>query len=259
MPEPRRFALLGDPVEHSLSPVMLGAAFAFSAIDAEYLALRADLDVLRDGIESLREGDWHGMNVTMPLKFDAAALSDELTVEASRAGSANTLRQSKGRVEGHSTDVVAFSDIAGRRFDDLDEVLLLGSGGAAAAALAAFEDRRVYVSSRDRRKAESLANRSGAAGVVDWGSAIEGGLLVNATPLGMHLELLPAGLVDSAEALIDLTYGANTTPAAARAAARGVPVVDGVEFLAVAAAASFEWWTGVPVDSDVLLEAARNA
>ena len=253
-----RFALLGDPVEHSRSPIINRAALDQAGLIGEYHAVKADETRLELEAQKLRAGGLDGINVTMPLKRQAAALADVLTPEAADSGSVNTLRAREGAIEGHSTDVTAFRQILVRDgFREVAEVLVLGGGGAALAALASLEGHRVYTSARRRDQASLLG--AGVTGVVTWGTAVAGALLINATPIGMEGNALPAGLVEASAGVIDLAYDDGPTPAIARAEKLGIPHVDGVEFLVLAAAASFQWWTGAVVDSELLLATARNA
>lgn len=255
-----RFAVLGDPVEHSLSPTIHTAALMSLGLEGTYVAIRAGESDFRAQVEALTASEWHGLNVTMPLKALAFALSDAHTGEAASSGSVNTLRFRGGRVEGHSTDVVA----ATAAFDDPRierdrPVLVLGAGGAARAALSGAVGRERYLSSRDSKKAHALGQAlEGDVALVPWGSSVAGAVIVNATPLGMHGESLPPEILPLAGALLDLAYGPAETPAVSFAREIGLSLIDGIEFLVLQAAASFEWWTGAPAPIEVMMEAARN-
>ena len=254
------FAVLGDPIDHSRSPAIHNAAMEHLSIDGHYEARRAGPEELGRAVGEMRAGSLQGINVTMPLKEEAARLADLLTPEAATGGSVNTMRSGVGAIEGHSTDVVAvraaFSD---SRFEASAPILILGSGGAAAAALVGAAGRVVYLSSRNLERAGSVAARAGVdAGLVRFGTGVAGALLVNATPLGMGGESLPAEVLRAASGLIDLAYGDGPTPAQSAAEASSLPVMDGIEFLVLQAAASFEWWTGRPAPIEVMLKAARK-
>jgi shikimate dehydrogenase len=229
-------------------------------IDGHYEARRAGPEELGGAVAEMRAGSLQGINVTMPLKEDAARLSDLLTPEAATSGSVNTMRLGAGPIEGHSTDVVAMrAAVSDSRFESSAPILILGSGGAAAAALAGAAGRVVYLSSRNLERAGSVADRVGVeAGLVRFGTGVAGALLVNATPLGMKGESLPAEVLRAASGLIDLAYGDGPTPAQSSAEESAVPVMDGIEFLVLQAAESFEWWTGRPAPIEVMLEAARK-
>jgi shikimate dehydrogenase len=251
-----RLAVLGDPVEHSLSPLMQRDAMEQAGLRGRYETVRADRSKLVAELEGLRRGERDGVNVTMPLKQVAAGLCDSLSPEAERSLSVNTIKAVGGRIVGHSTDVVAVAGILSRW--GKSPVLILGAGGSARAALAASDRRPVYLAARRREAALQLASMGDCAAAIPWGTAVAGAIVVNATPLGMGGETLPSGIVASAAGLVDLPYATAKTPAVAEARRLGIQVVDGIEFLANQAAASFTWWTGESVDSDRMAVLARN-
>ena len=240
-----RLALLGDPVEHSLSPVLHQAALRAAGIDGEYIARRVGPDGVAEAISQLRNGDLDGANVTMPYKQLAAELADTLGPFAARAVSVNTLLVSDGGVRGITTDVEGIRQAWG----PLPEgpVLVLGAGGAAAAALLALEGRPLHVSARRPEASAELLERTGVeAGVVPWEEAVPGAVIVNATPLGMEDEDLPPTVLGEASGLLEMPYGASPTRATDRARELGIPVVEGIEMLVAQAALSFQAWTGLP-------------
>jgi shikimate dehydrogenase len=255
----QRFLLLGDPVEHSRSPQIHRAALEELGLAGTYHARRSDEIGLTTAIEELRGGGITGINVTMPLKAAAADACDDLTEEANASGSVNTLRCRGERVEGHSTDVLAMRSILDRRgFAGEVPLLVLGAGGAAKAAVAAARGRALYISARNPARAQGLADTTVSGATTPWGVPVTGAVVVNATPLGMTGESLPGGLLEVSSGLIDLAYGELDTPAVRRAEELQIPVVDGIEFLAVQAAASLEWWLGVVAPLETMLRAARK-
>ncbi len=245
-----RFLLVGDPVEHSRSPAIHRRAFELTALDGEYRVRRIGAGGLGPVIEELRRGDLDGVNVTMPLKGEAFRSADLFTPDAVSSGSVNTLGRRAGAIEGHSTDVVAFRKVYEAALPGAP-LLVLGAGGSARAALAAW-DGTALVSARDPAQADGLGQP------VLWGHGVDGAVLVNATPLGMAGERLPETVLELASLIVDLPYGPEPTAAISWAESRHTPYVDGLAFLALQAAASFEWWTGAAVDSALLVEAARN-
>ena len=255
-----RLAVLGDPIDHSRSPVIHNAAMRRLGIAGTYEARRAGAPELRLAVAELRAGSLDGFNVTMPLKGEAFAMAEAVTPEAAKSGSVNTVRHRHGEVEGHSTDVIA-SDLAfsDDRFDTNAPILILGSGGAAAAALAGAGGRVAYLSSRNSERAAATAGRVGRkTGLIRFGTGVSGALVVNATPLGMGGEILPDEVLRSASGVIDLAYGDEETLTVSAARESGLPVMDGIEFLVLQAAASFEWWTGLAAPVEVMLQAARK-
>jgi shikimate dehydrogenase len=260
MEDTLQLAVLGDPIDHSRSPAIHNGAMLHLGIEGHYEARRAGREELGRAVAEMRAGSLQGINVTMPLKEEAARLSDLLTPEAATSGSVNTMRPGVGAIEGHSTDVIAVrAAVSDSRFESSAPILILGSGGAASAALVGSAGRVVYLSSRNLERAASMLDRVGAeAGLVRFGTGVTGALLVNATPLGMRGESLPAEVLRPASGLIDLVYGDGPTPAQTAAEESAMPVMDGIEFLVLQAAASFEWWTGRTAPIEVMMQAARK-
>jgi shikimate dehydrogenase len=254
-----RFAVLGDPVEHSRSPRLHGAMLEIAGLEGTYEKVRADEKVLATAVEALRGGEWDGLNITMPLKAEAARLADALSSTAARSGSVNTLLRADGVISVESTDSSAFNQIfALPPFAERSSVLVLGTGGSAAAALAALtEEPNVYVSGRNDEAVDTLTRRLGGE-PAGWGSAVAGALVINATSLGMGGETLPEAVLEVASGLVDLPYGDQETPAAARARALGLALADGHEFLLRQALASFALWTGVSLGLETVSARLRN-
>lgn len=231
-----------------------------AGLEGEYLRVEADDSVLAESIEALRTGSWHGLNITMPLKAEAAKMSDSLSAWAERSGSVNTLSLRDTVVHGDSTDCTALAELLGdERFGGYESILILGSGGAAAAALATIPSRGdFYLAARRRAPAERLTGRLGGE-VVPWGTAVAGAVVVNATPLGMQGEHLPRGIVDAAAGLIDLPYAGEETHAVGVAKQLGISYADGHEFLLRQAIASFTSWTGARIEVEALQRVLEKA
>lgn len=255
-----RLAVLGDPIEHSRSPDIHNAALRHLGLEGGYEARRAGSTELELAVAELKAGSLDGINVTMPLKGEAARLAEVLTPEAEQSGSVNALRRRQGAVEGHSTDVIAARlALSDPRFDTSAPILILGSGGAAAAVLVGAEDRVIFLSARNDGRAAALAQRAGGeVGMIPFGSGVTGAVVVNATPIGMSGELLPVDVIAPASGLIDLSYSDEETPAVAWARQSSLAVMDGVEFLVLQAVASFEWWTGISAPREVMLRATKK-
>lgn len=248
-----RLVVLGDPIDHSLSPALHTAAFAATGLVAEYVSQRVDAAGMKRAVAQIRRGELAGANVTMPHKELAATLSDRLAAQVERAAAVNTLVRVAGRVVGHNTDIAGIR--AAWTAADLPAeapVVVLGAGGAAAAALLALEGRDIHLAARRPHAASELADRVGVqAEPVAWGESVTGAVVVNATPIGMGQETLPGGLLDVAVGLFDMAYGPAETPAVLAARRAGLPVADGRSMLLHQAAASFELWTGhtAPLDA----------
>ena len=242
--------VIGDPVDHSLSPVIHGFWLEVMGIEAEYRRRRVGRGELAAYVEQRRsDGDWRGCNVTMPLKLDAITLADEASDRAVGTGAANILIPRNGKILAGNSDVAAVMILAerlrhsGARFDLIH---LLGSGGAARAALMALHllgQHQVQILSRDRAEAIKLAVQFGLQQEPQpFDTPLSGDGLINATPLGMagspplHVEL---SSLKSSAWVIDFVTVPSPTPLIQQAARLGLATVDGIAMLVEQAADSF--------------------
>ena len=241
-----RLAVLGDPVLHSRSPAVHRAALAALGLPGSYEARQVDEDGVKMAFADLRRGHLTGFNVTMPHKRLAATLCDRLDDGAARARSVNTVLLDGDEVVGHSTDIDGIRD-AWNGLPGKSPALILGSGGAAAAAAIALHDRLLYISSRRFGRGQEMARDLGIeVGEVPWAVPVVGAVIVNCTPLGMKGEPLPEQVLELAAGLFDMAYGPRPTPAVATMLTLARPLVEGLELLVVQAARSFTLWTGHP-------------
>lgn len=255
-----KLAIYGSPIGHSLSPAMHNAALRVAGIAGEYRLCDVDASGFELGVQDVRSGFVDGANVTMPHKHRAFELCDEVSATAERAGAVNTLSGGIGKVVGDNTDVAGIRSAWLERGLPTDgPVIILGSGGAAAATQVALDGREIVVVARRPEVAEAAVKklRSGAQ-VVGWGNAIPPGTIVNATSIGMAGEKLPKYLLESATGLLDMSYGDKPTPSVETLRKRGVPVADGLDMLVGQAVGSFAIWTGVDVDPAVFRTAAEQ-
>ncbi len=241
-----RLVVLGDPVAHSLSPLLHGTALRALGLDGEYTVRRVDAGGMRTAAAELRAGALDGANITMPHKHLAAELADRCSDRARRSGAVNTWVRVGDEIVGHNTDVVGVHHAwqwAGLPSEA--PVRVLGAGGAAAAALLALEHRTIYLTARRPDAAAATAARVGVeVTLAPFDARVPGSVVVNATPLGMHGEVLPAAVLDGVSGVLDMAYGAAPTPAVGWAAAQGLPVADGTDMLLGQAIESFRLWTG---------------
>jgi len=260
----RLAGVIGWPVEHSRSPQMHNAAYAALGMDWAYVAMPVEPARLEQALRGAAALGFAGLNVTIPHKQAAAAICDELSPQACRADSANTvLMLDGGRLRGETTDGQGMLDAIG----DLPGpgALVLGAGGAARAAVAALAGAgvAVTVSARRPEAAEQLARELGAS-ATDWPAGDAPELIVNATPLGQAGEAaglpLDAGLLEG-RVVCDLAYrgdGAETGLIAA-ARERGARTVDGLEVLVGQGALAFRLFTGAEPPIEIMHAAVRNA
>lgn len=271
----KQLFVIGDPVAHSLSPLLHQAM-----IDQTGAAYRYDVRTVRPEelpafVRWAKDGGCAGFNVTMPHKEAILPLLDEVDATAASCGAVNTVCIREGRAIGHNTDGTGFLDsLAGQGFYPQGRtVLLLGAGGAAKAvghALAAAGAGRVIVCARRLERAAALAAQLPGCGegIVLAQDAIQQAaaacdLLVNATPLGMagspafarldFLQAMPPHAV-----VYDLVYHPRRTALLEAAARQGLRAVGGIDLLIRQAVRAFTFFTGEMPDTAALYDALRE-
>jgi len=228
-------------------------------ISGSYELRQTDAGGVAAACDEVRQGALDGVNVTMPLKGEALGAVDEASEIAAATGAVNTIYCDGEVLMGDNTDVGGIRDAwALRGIPDQAPVLVLGAGGAAAAALLACHGSELWVSARSTDSASELITTLDVdATVIGWGESVPGAVVVNATPLGMEGESLPVGLLENAVGLVDLAYGVSPTPATILAT-QELPTADGIDVLVAQAARSFQIWTGSAAPVQVMERAARG-
>jgi shikimate dehydrogenase len=289
--------VIGDPVDHSLSPTLHNAAFAQLGLDWVYVAFPVPAGRAEPAVAAMVDLGIRGLSVTMPHKAGAARACHRLSPVAQRLGVANTVTNRGGELVGDSTDgpglIDSLADLGWS--PEGKHCLVLGAGGAARAVALSLADsgaRQVEVVARQPEQAEAaaaLAGRVGTVGSVKSAGAAD--LVLNATPVGMggpvdmggpvgmggpdglggpdgDGRLLPLGLdagdLGPGQLVADLIYAPATTPLIAAARARGATACNGLGMLIYQAARQLNLWTGreAPVEAmsaAALAELARRA
>jgi shikimate dehydrogenase len=263
----RHFAVIGDPVAHSKSPVMHRAALAALGLPHTYEAVRATADALPGIVAKLREGAYDGLNVTVPHKERVLALVDELDASACVAGAANTLvRRDDGRIVAHNTDAPALAAeltrLAAESSWSNGRALVLGSGGAARAAVTALgvhlgitdivvrarafadPDRRDAFAKTAPRpvKLEAWApSATGEAGTLVIVQATSSGMR-GADPGDAVAEVVAWDALPDAAIALDIVYAPRDTPWLRAARRRNLRCDDGLGMLARQGGLALELW-----------------
>jgi shikimate dehydrogenase len=257
--------VIGDPVEHSLSPVLHNAAFMALGLDWAYVAFPVPAGRGEEAVAAMADLGIRGLSVTMPHKAPAARACERLSAVAERLGVANTVTNVGGVLVGDSTDGSGFLDSLAEQgwSPEGKRCFVLGAGGAARAvvlALAQAGAKRVDVLARREEEAlaaVSLAGPVGGLGVAE--QLDQADLLVNATPVGMTSDGLPFGIdparLGPGQLVADLIYAPDVTPLMAAARERGAVPLNGVGMLIHQAGRQFRSWTG----QDAPLEAMSAA
>ena len=271
--ETKLVALLGDPVEHSLSPAMHNAAFCKMGLNMVYLACRVRREELKSALAGLRSLGALGCNITVPHKQAVLDLLDEVADEAKAIGAVNTVIFKGRKAFGYNTDVLAIDEILGSLSPDRKEAFLLGAGGVARASAYALGKRgfkRVWVSNRNKERGVALVKEMNKIfpkrpfEYISWGKvpASSCKLLVNATSLGMSSVPWPEGLLNHLlgpwefQEVLDLVYiPGSRTQLVEKAKKMGLRHIGGEEVLLRQGVWAFQLFTGMKPEVEVMRRA----
>lgn len=265
------FGVLGDPVSHSLSPVMHNAAFKALGMEAEYHAFRVGVEALRDAIHGAYVLGFGGLNLTIPLKEKALdfVMPGEL---AKMIGAVNTIDFKKG-IAGYNTDglgaKMSLAD-SGIKIKGKN-VLLLGAGGAARAIAfqLAKDGAAVTITNRNGKRAVALAEdvsrvgKAKAASIEELKTLVQhSDILINSTSAGMFPNvtetLVTSDMMHSNLVVFDIVYNPVNTRLLQEAREAGAIAIDGVKMLVYQGAEAFKIWTGKVPPLDVMEKAVRE-
>lgn len=261
----RLMGIIGQPVEHSLSPYMHNALNCWLEVDAVYVPLCIDREGLPSLVQAIRSMDFIGFNVTMPYKEDIIEYLDEASEEVRRIGSANTVQVRDGKLFGHNTDgrgfVKSFTTETGRAVDGLS-IAILGAGGAArsvAMCLAQEGCKSLHIINRSRDKAAALGAHintyfPGRAEGMELDQCHEilaaCDVIINTTSVGMGMlegkSPLPEGFhFHKGQIAADLIYQPARTYFLEQAEQVGCEVLNGLGMLVWQGIFAYEIWTGI--------------
>ena len=260
----RVYGVAGDPIEHSLSPVIMNTAMRRENVNGVYLPLHAK--TLKDLIRCVREIPLHGLSITMPYKQAILPYLDNTDAHTTKIGACNTVvRGQDGKLYGFNTDAAGVVRPLEQRLSiESAKVLVLGAGGAARAAVFGLKERgaEIWILNRTSLKAQKLARQAKARTIkrADL-RKIAFDVIINATPLGMG-NTRDCPLKDEeiqARVVFDMVYDPVETHLLQVARARGIAVIPGVEMFVQQAARQFEIWTGKPAPAGDMLRAVTIA
>ena len=264
-----RYAVIGNPINHSKSPLIHGMFAKTTSQDIEYTAVAGPLGGFSSAVDAFRKAGGLGMNVTAPFKLDAFAYGTERSPRAQLAGAVNAMKFEGDRVIVENFDGVGLvrdvthnlkCALKGKR------ILMLGAGGAARGALLPFLEQRparLVIANRHPDRALELAALGAALGNVTGSgfAQLEGqtfDVVFNATSASLRAELppVPATVFALGCLAYELAYGKGLTPILRLAQNTGVSrIADGVGMLAEQAAEAFAWWRGVRPETRAVIDA----
>ncbi|MBN1693495.1 MAG: shikimate dehydrogenase [Dehalococcoidales bacterium] len=268
-------AIIGDPVEHTMSPAMHNAAFQKMGLDYLYIPFRVAPEQLPQAVAGLKSLNVAGFNVTIPHKVAVMPLLDSLDPLVEKIGAVNTVVNEDGKLRGYNTDAEGFYRVLLEQGFSLQgkNVVLLGAGGAARALAYILAEKGARLTILNRRQeldwAENIArfildDLNKEVKVFELGNiskALPGAdLLVNATSVGMspadNASPVPAPLLEKVPVVFDIVYNPLKTRLLKEAAAAGAQTISGIDMLAWQGALSFEKWTGKSAPVDLMRQEA---
>ena len=271
--------VIGDPIEHTMSPVMHNAAFNELGLDYLYIAFRVRKEELGKAIEGMRALNIIGLNVTIPHKVTIIPFLDELDPLVERIGAVNTVVNSDGVLQGYNTDATGFLQaLLDRGVKPKGKnVVILGAGGASRAISFILADRGANLVILNRLLeldwAEKLAYEITEAfkkevkalelDEENLATVLEGAdILVNATSVGMSPDTdetpVPAKLLKPSLVVFDVVYNPTQTRLMREAEAAGAKTIGGLDMLVWQGALAFEKWTGQKPPVDLMKKEAMK-
>ena len=187
----KKYLVIGNPIEHSLSPKLHNYWIKKNNINAVYEKKQINKEDIKETISEVRNGKIDGINVTVPFKQLVIPFIDELSFEANQVQSVNTIYKENNKVLGHNTDISGFElAIRGKNYDTKDKkVFILGAGGVAPSIILALRKMgvaKIILSNRTKKNAEALKKTFSNLEIVDWGEVPEFNMIINATSLGLN-------------------------------------------------------------------------
>tara|TARA_Y100000991_G_scaffold205378_1_gene181635 strand:- start:278 stop:1135 length:858 start_codon:yes stop_codon:yes gene_type:complete len=274
-------ALIGNPVSHSLSPIMQNAAIKYLGLDLIYIAIPCKDEDLEEVINSLKKMNCKGLNITIPFKKRVFKLCSKISPVAKKVKAINTLKLNNNDWSGTNTDVDGFIYPLKKINLIKKSSIILGSGGAARSVIQGLIDlklSKISIISRNKNSLSELIsnfkNQIQIEGLHHEDRKInslieETDLIVNTTPVGMQKtsisgEILPFGknfwdTINSKTIVYDLIYNPCPTPFLKFCDKKGCKTIDGTQMLIAQGAKSLSFWTnGLEVPFEIMKEAIKN-
>jgi shikimate dehydrogenase len=264
-----RYAVIGNPISHTKSPLIHQMFAEATAQDLAYGAIEGPVGEFAGRVDQFRREGGRGLNVTAPFKLDAFAYATDLSLGARLAGAVNAMKFDGGRAEAENFDGVGLTNdikrnlgyrLAGKR------ILLLGAGGATRGAILPFlaeGPSALVIANRTPDKARALAAQVSAYGTIlglgydDLAGLAPFDLVINATSASFAGELPPVPQESFSAGCLgyELAYGKGLTPFLRVAQSAGAGrIADGVGMLVEQAAEAFQWWRGIRPDTAPVIE-----
>jgi shikimate dehydrogenase len=266
-------AIIGDPIDHTMSPPMHNAAYKELGLDYIYLPFKVQKEHLKQAVEGLKALNVRGFNVTMPHKVSIIPMLDGLDPLAEKIGAVNTVVNDNGVLTGHNTDGLGVLKALLEKGIEPEgkKVVVIGAGGASRAISYVLAQRGARLTILNRKLELDWADKIAASIKQDLGAAVKvmelgfkqlqsalagADILINATSVGMSPDvsssLVPAELLKSSLTVFDVIYSPLKTKLLREAEAAGCRIIGGVDMLVWQGILCFEKWTGQPAPLETM-------
>jgi len=258
----KNYLVIGNPIEHSLSPKLHNYWIKTNNINAKYEKQKLKEDEIENIILKVKEKKIHGINVTVPFKKKVISFLDRLSLEANKTQSVNTIYLKDDKIVGHNTDIKGFElSIKNLKYNIIGKkVMILGAGGVVPSIILALSNMRVseiIISNRTKKKAEELKNLFKNLKIVDWGEIPKFDIIINATSVGLNKNdemNLDFSNVGRDKLFYDVIYNPKETNFLETGKKLGNEIANGKLMFVYQAFLAFNLWHGVQpkINNDVI-------
>ena len=261
------YLVIGDPIEHSLSPKIHNYWFKKNNVDANYNKEHISENELKNFVERLRNKEINGANITVPFKEKIIPYLDKLSNEAKVANSVNTIYMSNNKVVGHNTDIAGFYlSLKSKSIDFKNKkALIFGSGGVTPSIILGLRKlgiEKITISNRTLEKAVKLKERFNFVEILKWGQTTEANLIINSTSLGLKEAdkiNLDKKYFKPDNIFYDVIYNPNETNFLKEAKRNGCNTQNGLLMFLCQAAEAFKTWHNIePIINDNVINLIKN-
>ena len=249
----KKYLVIGNPIEHSLSPKLHNYWIKENNLDAIYEKKQINEIDIKDIINKVKNNEINGVNVTLPFKKSVISFLDELGDFAKKTYSVNTIYKNNNKIVGENTDVVGFKNaiehskytVKGKK------IFILGAGGVTSSIIHALNQMKastIMLSNRTKEKAESLKKIYPNLELVNWGNMQNFDMIINTTSLGLKKNDkidINYDEIGNGKFFYDLIYNPKKTNFLLEAQKRGNKIENGKMMFIYQAQASFKMWTGI--------------
>jgi shikimate dehydrogenase len=258
----KKHLIIGNPIEHSLSPKIHNYWFKKNNIDAIYEKVAPDASEIENIVKDIKQNNLFAMNVTVPFKQQVIPFIEELSPAAKKTNSVNTICKKNGKIYGDNTDIIGFElAIKDKKIDLYNkEALILGAGGVVPSIIVALENlgiNKIYLTNRTSKKVEKIKLNFPLIGEVKWGKLENSDIFINATSVGLkttdQLNINISGIKPN-KFFYDVIYNPPMTNFLKKAKSYGHEILNGETMFLYQAQKAFQIWHNITpkIDKDLI-------